>query len=229
MTQFSSLHAPKALSKVIKIVVVGNSGVGKTSCLRRFIDNTFSDQHRMSIGITVYEKPTSEILGLNCSLDDDYLLQFWDMNSQQYYAYIRREFYFKCLGVIFVADVTDEQSIIDLNYWLLEVAERTTPASSVLPQKILLLNKIDLLNKETIPDAHRAAIPEKLRSTVFESSAKNNVGITDGIIQLVNHIISAKQAQKQPWKTPKGPFLKKQLNVLENNLICNVSRSSRTE
>ena len=101
----------------MKIVMLGESGVGKTCILNRYINNTFE-----AIGSTSYAKFQSKVL---YSSDNQYELKqtIWDTAGQEIYRSLAPFYYKDADGVVLVYDITNETSFNELSYWLDEVKE----------------------------------------------------------------------------------------------------------
>ena len=115
----------------IKIILLGNSAVGKTSLARRYVNGTFEDNFISTIGADYFEKK----IKIN---DKDINLEIMDTCGQERYKSIALGPIRSVNGIIFVFDVTNEQSFLDINTWL-------TEADNIGKKKAILIgNKIDL-------------------------------------------------------------------------------------
>ena len=135
-TVFDGVTCVVVLSSVLQLVVIGDTGVGKSCILLRFADDTFTENYISTIGVdfrfrTVkVEKQTVK-------------LQIWDTAGQERFRTITSAYYRGADGIIMVYDVTSEVSFDHINDWFVEVnryaAENTC--------KILVGNKIDKADK----------------------------------------------------------------------------------
>ena len=115
----------------ITIILLGNSEVGKTSLTRRYVNDTFEDNFISTIGEDYFEKK----IKIN---DKDIILKIIDTCGQEKYKSISLGPIRSVDGIIFVFDVTNEQSFLDINTWL-------TEADNIGKKKAILIgNKIDL-------------------------------------------------------------------------------------
>ncbi len=124
-----------AKSYIYKICVVGNGGVGKTSMVLRYCENSFKESYLMTIGSNFSTKTVE--LANHPQLQIK--LQLWDLAGQKHFSFVRPPFYRGATGIIYVFDLTRRSSFADLLEWRDEV-------ENVIGQKpcILVGNKLDL-------------------------------------------------------------------------------------
>ena len=103
---------------LFKIVLVGDSGVGKSSVLMRYTDNSFSESYISTIGVDFRFK-TINLNGENIKL------QIWDTAGQERFRSITSSFYRGADAIIMVYDITDKQSFTNIDYWLMEAKKHT--------------------------------------------------------------------------------------------------------
>lgn len=118
------------------MVLIGDTGVGKSCILLRFADDTFTENHISTIGVdfrfrTV--KIDKKVVKLQC----------WDTAGQERYRTITSSYYRGADGIILVYDVTNEESFRHLNEWLVEINRYANDDVS----KLIVGNKNDLPNK----------------------------------------------------------------------------------
>ncbi|XP_073743086.1 EF-hand calcium-binding domain-containing protein 4B isoform X3 [Callorhinus ursinus] len=132
--------SPSSLDRLFKIVLVGNSAVGKTSFLRRFCEERFAPGLAATVGIDYRVKMVR--------VDDSSVaLQLWDTAGQERYRCITQQFFRKADGVIVMYDVTARQSFLSVRQWLSSVEEAVGDYIPVL----LLGNKIDNEKEREVP------------------------------------------------------------------------------
>jgi small GTP-binding protein len=153
-------------SYIYKIAVVGNGGVGKTSMVLRYCENSFKENYIMTIGSNFSTKTVDlpELPQLQVKL------QIWDLAGQKHFSFVRPPFYRGATGVIYVFDLTRRSSFSDLADWRVEVEK-------VIGQKpsILVGNKIDLAadgRREVTQQDGEALQNEMQAKSYFETSAK---------------------------------------------------------
>ena len=166
--------------KIISLILVGESTVGKTSIMRSFIGEEFSESSLSSIGIEVYTK--------NIQINEEVCsIKIWDTCGQERLRALSANYYRKADGVILVYDTTSIDSFNNLDYWLKSIkfyCKRDIPII-IIGNKIDLENKID---KETLNDFMRAHsnIP------IFNTSAKTGKGINEAFYNIAQTIYDFK-------------------------------------
>lgn len=169
---------------VYKVCVVGDGGVGKTSLVRKSIDNTFSENYIMTIGSNFSVKPVK----LSEYPNYDISLSVWDIAGQEHFKVVRSPFYKGAKAIIYVYDLTRISSFSNILNWKKE-AEKVIG----LTPSILIGNKLDLLR----PEEKRAKkeditqlMSELDTDTYFETSAKEGINVEAIFEEVTKKIIS---------------------------------------
>lgn len=97
--------------QMFKIVVIGNSGTGKTNILTRYIGNSFNPSRNATIGVEFLKKMVK--VG-----NQDMRIMLWDTAGQEQYKALSKVYYKGASGVLIVYDVTDPQSYLDVESWI---------------------------------------------------------------------------------------------------------------
>jgi len=118
---------------LLKYLIIGNSGVGKSCLLLRYSENEYSDKHIITIGVDFKIKSLT-IEGQKVKTN------IWDTAGQERFKNITVSYYKGASGVMLVYDITDKESFDKLGDWLIEV-EKNAPSNVY---KILIGNKADL-------------------------------------------------------------------------------------
>ena len=117
-----------------KILTIGESGVGKTCILRRFVENKFLKNHLATIGIDFKTK--------NIEIDGTPIkLKIWDTAGQERFRNITNQYYKGADGIILVFDVTDQKSFEKIKEWMSQIRANTQADQIGL---VLLGNKCDI-------------------------------------------------------------------------------------
>ncbi len=184
----------------VKIILIGESSVGKTSLIRQFIDHYFTEKRLATIGHDILQKE------INLSEDKKIILTIWDTCGQEQYRTINQLFVKNAKLVLFVYDITKKKSFEELkNFWYEFV-------TSILGKNIIFgiaANKSDLYQNEevNINDAKNFAL--KIDAILKETSAKNFESINSLIHDMVFKFIE---------KIEKDSNLEENNNmVIENN------------
>lgn len=153
-----------------KLLIIGESGVGKTSILQRFIDNQFHGAFTSTIGIDFRAKTVS-VQGR------DVELQIWDTAGQERFFSITKSYYRGADGIFLVFDLADISSFKHIEKWMSVVRTKTEGDVPV----ILIGNKKDLVPKEEVPEYPTVAELKKhahrLRSPWYLTSAESGENI----------------------------------------------------
>jgi small GTP-binding protein len=132
----------KEEDEAIKIVLVGNSGVGKTCISQRYMNDTFTQQEGSTVGASYFQK-ILDIDGKTVRLD------IWDTAGQEKYRAMGKMFYKEAYIVLFIYDITDEESFLDLkNVWYGEL-NKAGEKHVVLA---VVGNKSDMFLKEAVKE-----------------------------------------------------------------------------
>lgn len=148
------------MDRLYKILIIGDSGVGKTSILNRFSTDTFNESFISTIGVDF------KIKKINVN-GTDVKLQVWDTAGQERFRTITSSYYRGAHGIIIVFDVSDRESFLNVDHWIKEIDSFCVNRNI---QKILIGNKIDLERKVTHEEANYMAL--KYGITYLEVSSK---------------------------------------------------------
>jgi Ras-related protein Rab-1A len=173
-----------------KILIVGNSGVGKSSILLRFTENIFSYSFLSTIGVDFKVK--------TISLDNDVIkLQIWDTAGQERFKTITSSYYRGGNGAILVFDVSMSDSFENIKNWLKEI-DTNNPDN--IP-KILVGNKIDLNTERVISSTQAKNFADSNNLIYIETSSKDDVGVYTIFETLSKEIKINKKVEKNIFKT----------------------------
>lgn len=153
---------------LFKVLLVGDSSVGKTSVLLRYTDETFHAEFQSTIGVDFRIK--------TISMNNKVLkLQMWDTAGQDRYRNLVSSYYRGARGLIIVYDITNKASFENVPKWIEECNLRVDIA---IP-KVLIGNKSDLNKNRQVSFEEGKEISERLGMRFFETSAKNNENIKE--------------------------------------------------
>lgn len=158
-----------------KLILIGESGVGKTSIISQFIEQTFQDDIESSSSGTFSSKQL--IYGNDQILN----LEIWDTAGQEKYRAIASMFYKEANGVILVYDITSKHSFEQLQeYWYEQIKEQCS--SDIV--FAICANKSDLSKEERVDEGEARNFAKNSGAIFCSTSAKNDYGITDLFIQI---------------------------------------------
>jgi len=162
-----------------KILLLGDSSVGKTCFLMRYADNTFQEIHMSTIGLDYKLK--------NVQLDDGKIvkIQIWDTAGQDRFRSITKNYYKGAHGIILIYDVTSRKTFDSVKNWISQIKEEVSDKVNI----ILVGNKIDDVQnrKVTFDEGEKMALSFGL--PFFETSAKSGVNIDTTFNELVKKTV----------------------------------------
>ncbi|XP_072766034.1 ras-related protein Rab-32 isoform X3 [Anoplolepis gracilipes] len=185
----SNLGVDEKREHLYKILVIGELGAGKTSIIKRYVHQFFSQHYRATIGVDFALKV------LNWDPHTIIRLQLWDIAGQERFGNMTRVYYKEAVGAFIVFDVTRSATLDAVVKWKQDLDSKVQlPDGSPIPC-VLLANKCDqqkegLVNSSTKMDEY---CKEKNFSGWFETSAKENINIEEAAKFLVNKILQNDQ------------------------------------
>ncbi|GAA0162309.1 hypothetical protein Leryth_007397 [Lithospermum erythrorhizon] len=197
---------------LFKVVLIGDSGVGKTNILSRFTRNEFSLQSKSTIGV---EFGTRTI-----SVDDKYVkAQIWDTAGQERYRAITSAYYRGAVGALVVYDVTRNITFENVERWLKELRDHTDQNIVVM----LVGNKADLRHLRAVPVENAQAFAERERTFFMETSALEDLNVENAFTEVlaeIYHVVSKKALDvgDDPAALPKG----KTVNIGDRDDVTSV-------
>lgn len=166
-TVSSSSANGKSYDSIMKILLVGDSGVGKSCLLVRFVEDKFSPSFITTIGID-FKIKTVDINGKKIKL------QLWDTAGQERFRTITTAYYRGAMGIILVYDVTDERTFSNIKQWLSTVNQHANDEAQLL----LVGNKSDM-DTRAVTYEQGEALSKELGLPFVEASAKNDDNVNE--------------------------------------------------
>ena len=153
---------------LFKILLIGNSNVGKSSLFLRFVDEIWKENFVPTIGVDFKIK--------SIKIDNKTIkLQIWDTAGQERFKSILSSYYKGANGILLLYDITNVNSFKSLSNWLIDIEKN----SSKNVKKILIGNKCDLNELRKIPINKGKEFADTYNMKFIETSAKNNVNINE--------------------------------------------------
>ena len=195
-----------AQNRPLKILIIGDSNVGKTSILLQYTSNFFQETHIATIGV---EFKLKEIM-----LDNiEYKLNIWDTAGQERFKAITKSFFKAADGIVFVYDVTNKPSFENIKNWIKDAESKANDF------KIIIVgNKIDLNDSREVSFEEGKNLAKKKNCPFFESSAKDKINIDEIFITLLEEILKAQKNLKE-----------EKINEGENKIILEKDDNSKTK
>ena len=174
----------------LKVVVVGDSGVGKTNLIKRFVSNTYNPNTKATVGV--------EFLSKSYKINDQvFKIEIWDTAGQERYKSITAAYYKGAKGALIVYDITQKDSFENINKWMSEVRDKSTKDLKIL----IVGNKTDLVNERQVSTEEALSKAKELESPVMEASALDGNNVKAAFYDLL----------KEMYKE-----IKKKLDIVEN-------------
>ena len=181
---FSSISKEKTnLSKhyddLFKLVIIGDSGVGKSCILLRFVDDTFTDNYYSTIGVDFRFKCV-DIGERKCKL------QIWDTAGQERFKTVTSAYYRGADGIIIVFDQTDRESFNNVQNWIDDISKYSTEE----PAKLIIANKDDIPNeRKSVKMEDISELEKKTGLEVIKTSAKTGENIDYAFKKLTQKLL----------------------------------------
>ena len=191
----------------LKVVLVGESGVGKTSIISQFTSNTFDPHRETSLSAQFISKTVNfQDLGKEIKFD------IWDTVGQEKYRSLAKIFYKDAKVIVFVYDITTEYSFNELkNYWY-EETRSNTDGSPILA---VVGNKIDLYKDQKVSNNDGKEFAEKIGAIFQTTSAQSDSGISTLFDNIGKTYLIPNFDYRATDKTAQENFMKKKQE--ENN------------
>jgi Ras-related protein Rab-1A len=153
---------------IFKVLLLGNSDVGKSSLLLRFVDSVWNDAFVPTIGVD-FKVKTLEINNKKVKM------QIWDTAGEERFRTVVSTYFRGAHGILLLYDVTNRDSFKNLENWLIEIEKN----SSEKVLKILLGNKCDLNDDREIQPDEGRAFADRNGMEFMETSAKMNTNVNE--------------------------------------------------
>lgn len=161
----------------IKLLMIGDSGVGKTCLLLRYANDSFSPTFITTIGIDFKIR--------NIELDGKRIkLQIWDTAGQERFRTITTSYFRGAQGILLVYDVTDRGSFNSIRNWVGQIQQH----ADVHVNKILIGNKCDMDDQRTVSYDEGKKLAQEYGIQFFETSAKNDIEVASGFIAIAREV-----------------------------------------
>ena len=168
----------------LKIVIVGDSNVGKSSLIMQYTENNFPLQHSATVGIE-YKIKMFKYRNFEVKL------QIWDTAGQERFHCITNNFFHHADGILFVFDITNHKTFLGVQKWIKEAQEVGNSF-----KKILIGNKTDLEEEREVSLEDIGIYCGDKKIDYYEASAKNNINIKEPFNKIVELIFKDKSNEE---------------------------------
>ena len=162
----------------IKLMILGDSTVGKTAILRQYCQNEFLGKYVTTVGIDFQMK----YINLN---NKKIRLQIWDTAGQERYRVVTKNYFNASDGFIIVYDITNRETFKSINNWI----EQITTIAGENIKCIIFGNKNDLIDKRQVQEEEGRELAKKYKSNFFETSAKSGDNVEEGFKSIITDVM----------------------------------------
>ncbi|KRX95126.1 Ras-related protein Rab-1A, partial [Trichinella pseudospiralis] len=162
---------------LFKLLLIGDSGVGKSCLLLRFADDTYTDSYISTIGVD-FKIRTIDLDGKTIKL------QIWDTAGQERFRTITSSYYRGAHGIIVVYDISDQESFNNVKQWLLEIERYACENVN----KLLVGNKSDRTAERAVEYDTAKEYADQLGIPFLETSAKNSTNVEQAFLTMAGEI-----------------------------------------
>ncbi|KAF8820208.1 Rab1 protein [Cardiosporidium cionae] len=166
---------------LFKLVLIGDSGVGKSCLLLRFADDAFAESYITTIGVDFRFR--------TIHVDEKVVkLQIWDTAGQERFRTITSAYYKGADGIVIVYDTTDKESFNRVDDWISEVNRYASETTT----KILVGNKSDLIDQKEVSTQEAQKKAEELGILFVETSAKTASNVDEAFAMVTAELVANK-------------------------------------
>ena len=192
----------------INIITLGNSSVGKTSLIQRYVDEIFKDT-LATIGFNTKFK--TKIL----SNGEKLKVFFYDTSGQEKYNSLSFNYIKNCHGILLMYDISKKESFLKIKDWLKNIFEHKDKDFPIL----LLGNKCDLEEKREVTKEEGDQLAKELKLNFYETSNKDNINIEKAITELIEMVYKKLGKEFEGFETDQVK-LEKSKNIKKGKKRC---------
>ncbi|ORX79867.1 small GTP-binding protein [Basidiobolus meristosporus CBS 931.73] len=189
---------------LFKLLLIGDSGVGKSCLLLRFADDTYTESYISTIGVD-FKIRTIELEGKTIKL------QIWDTAGQERFRTITSSYYRGAHGIIVVYDVTDQDTFTNVKQWLQEIERYASEGVN----KLLVGNKSDLSSKRAVEYTVAEEFAKETAIPLLETSAKDSTNVEQAFLTM------AKQIKDRMGTNTIAPANKQNIKISQGSSVPN--------
>ena len=179
---------------LFKVVLIGDTGVGKSNLLSRFTRDEFSYDSKTTIGVEFATK--------NIPVDGNKVVkaQIWDTAGQERYRAITSAYYRGAVGALLVYDISRSSTFENVERWLKELRDHADSNIVIM----LVGNKSDLSHKRQVETDTALAYATENKLAFIETSAMEKVGVDDGFTRIVAEIYKLRKKKRMAREGGEG-------------------------
>ena len=194
---------------IFKTLIIGDTNVGKSNLLLRYVKNDFSSEMKSTVGVEFGSK-ILKILGINVKV------QIWDTAGQEHYRAMTSSYFKGSKGVLIVYDITNYSSFESVDRWINEFRMKSEENSAI----ILVGNKNDIEEERKVTKEEGEEKAKKYNLAFFETSAKDGKNVEEAFKCLFEKVVE-NYIKKKEKNEKKGELLQSDENGENINLDFN--------
>ena len=164
-----------------KILILGDSSVGKTAFIVRFCEEKFEEGNLSTIGVDIKSKFLTR-------KDKKINLQIWDTAGQERFRSIAKNSYKGADGIILMYDITNISTFKHIRNWISDIKGKTDKPLDKLAL-LIIGNKTDLENMRQVDEEDKKVLIKDHGLKIIETSAKDNKNINESMVELIDRMI----------------------------------------
>jgi len=168
---------------LFKLLIIGDSGVGKSSLLARYVDDVFTESYISTIGVD-FKIRSLYLTDEKSGKEKHVKLQAWDTAGQERFRTITSSYYRGAHGILVVYDITDTDSFDHVEEWLSEI-DRFAQSEV---RRILIANKCDAEKRRVVSTEQGEELAAKYDIPFTETSAKESTNVEEAFLIMVKDI-----------------------------------------
>ena len=161
----------------LKVVIIGDSGVGKTNLIKRFVSDTFNENSKATVGV--------EFLSKTYKINDHiFKIELWDTAGQERYKSITSVYYKGSKGALLVYDITSQISFDNIGKWITEIRDKTSKDITLM----MVGNKMDLNQYREVSNEQALNKAKTLGIPIMETSALDSTNVKEAFYDLLKEM-----------------------------------------
>lgn len=201
---------------ILKVIILGDSGVGKTSLMHRYVNDKYSQQYKATIGADFL---TKEVI-----VNDDKVatMQVWDTAGQERFQSLGVAFYRGADCCVLVYDVTNAKSFDNIKSWRDEFLVHANVSSPETFPFVILANKVDVEESKKVVSSRSAQELAKLLGNVplFFTSAKDAINVQDAFEEIARSALQQSQSDADAYEDDLNEAINIQLDGEPSSCSC---------
>eukprot|EP00826_Nyctotherus_ovalis_P056652 TRINITY_DN7693_c0_g1_i20.p1 TRINITY_DN7693_c0_g1~~TRINITY_DN7693_c0_g1_i20.p1 ORF type:complete len:187 (-),score=65.09 TRINITY_DN7693_c0_g1_i20:247-807(-) len=176
--------------KIFKVMILGDSGVGKTSILEQYVNQVFTGKYKVTIG--------SDFLTRDLTINEEKIkLQIWDTAGQEKYRSLSLAYYRGADACVFVYDITDKSSFANVDTWMETFFAQVPDSQTGSFPVVVVGNKVDKEGRAVTSDAAKRWTRSHSDVALFEVSAKTGEGVETAFMEIGRLLVNRSNEGKK--------------------------------